>query len=199
MEDLGSLKLQDCGDVDSYALQIHLKVKNHNLYTGPSTTDSDAIDTDSAKTIPKMSEQELIFYLLRGIPRNDECKVFVELMMDKNATRTAHPDEIVTKLIEKEAAIRRENGLAPEALLFSKTGGTGNGGKAGKGGRSQKRDKRDIKDHSKEKDFRKYFHCQRRGHTTENCFSKQRGDRPNAADTTAKGLTETTSTFTTSI
>jgi len=98
-EDLWSIKLQDCGDVDNYASLIDRKVKDYNLCAGPSTTDT-ATDTDSAKTIAKMSEQEDIFYLLRGIPRNDEWKVFLELMMDKNATMTATPDEIVTKLVE---------------------------------------------------------------------------------------------------
>jgi len=196
-EDFWSIKLQDCGDVDDYASRIDRKVKDYNLCAGPLTTDTDATDTDaSAKTIAKMSEQEHIFYLLCGIPRNDEWKVFLELMMDKNATMTATPDEIVTKLVEKEAAIKRQNGLAPEALLFAKKGGKG--GKAGKGGRSPKRDKRDNKG-DKEKDFRKCFHCQRRGHTTENCLSKQRGDPPKSADTAAKASTETTSTLTTSI
>jgi len=148
-EDLWSIKLQDCGDVDNYALRIDRKVKDFNLCAGPTTpstagTDAADTDTDSAKTIAKMSEQEHIFYLLRGIPRNDEWKVFLKLMMDKNATMTATPDEIVTKLVEKEAAIKREKGLAPEALHFAKKGG-GNGGKAGKGSRSPKRDKRDNK------------------------------------------------------
>jgi hypothetical protein len=131
-----------------------------------------------------MREQEHIFCLLRGIPRNDEWKVILELLMDKTATMTATPNEIVTKLVKKEAAIKREKGLAPEALLFAKKGG-GNGGKASKGGRSPKRDKRDDKRDDKgdnkgdkEKDFRKCFHCQWRGHTTENCLSKQHGDPP---------------------
>ena len=141
-EDLWRIKLQDCRDVDNYASQIDRKIKDYNLCAGPtppSTTDTDATDMDSAKTIAKMSEQEHIFYLLHGIPRNDEWKVFLELMMDKNTTMTATPNEIVTKLIEKEAAIKRENGLAPEALLFAKKGGRG--GRGGKVGRSPKRDK----------------------------------------------------------
>jgi len=93
-EDLWSIKLQDCGDVDNYASRIDRKVKDYNLCarpTAPSTTDTDA-DTDTAKTIAKMSEQEHIFYLLRCIPRNDEWKVFLELMMDKNATMTTTPE-----------------------------------------------------------------------------------------------------------
>jgi len=168
-EDLWSIKLQDCGDVDNYASRIDQKVKDYNLCAGPSTTNTDA---DTAKTIAKMSEQKHIFYLLHRIPKNDEWKVFLELMMDKNATMTATPDEIVTTLVETEAAIQSENGLAPVALLFAKKGGKGgNGGKAGTGGRNPKRDKRDDKKDNKEdkeKNFRKCFHCHRRGHTTEN-------------------------------
>jgi hypothetical protein len=207
-EDLWSIKLQDSGDIDNYASRIDRKVKDYDLCAwpiAPSTTDTDA---DTAKTIAKMCEQVHIVYLLRGNPRNDEWKVFLELMMDKNATMTATPDEIVTKLVEKEAAIKRENGLAPEALLFSKKsgkGGGGNGGKAGKGGRSPRRDKRDdkrdTKGHNdrKEKDFRNCFHCTWQGHTTENCLSKQRGNPPKATDNAAKASTDTASTLTTSI
>ena len=104
-DDLWSIKLQDCGNVDNYALRIDRRVKDYDLCAGPTTTDTDA-DTDSAKTISKMSEQEHIFYLLRRIPRNDEWKVFLELMMDKNTAMTATPNGIVTKLVEKEAAIK---------------------------------------------------------------------------------------------
>jgi hypothetical protein len=177
-------------------------MKDYNVCTAPSTTDADATDTDSAKAIARMSEQEHIFYFLRGIPRNNEWKVFLKLMLDKNATMTATPDKIVTKLVEKEAAINRENGLAPEPRLFAKKGGRG--GRSCKVGKSPKRDKRDDKRDikgDKEKDFRKYFHCQRRGHTTENCLSKQRGDPPKPADTAAKESTDAsaTSTLTTSL
>jgi hypothetical protein len=123
--------------------------------------------------------------------------------MDKNATMTATPDDIVTKLVEMEAAIKRENGLAPEALLFAKKGGRGGrGGKVGKSPKRDKRDyKRDIKDDRKEKDFRNALHSQRRVHTMENCLSEQRGDPSQSANTAAKASTEAsaTSTLTTSI
>jgi hypothetical protein len=99
-EDLWSIKQQDCGDVDNYASRIDWKVNDYKNCAGPMTTDTDATDTDSAKTIAKMSEQEHIFYLLHGIGRNDKWKVFLELIMDKNAKMTVTPDEIVTKLVE---------------------------------------------------------------------------------------------------
>jgi hypothetical protein len=145
-------------------------------------------------------------YGLRRIPRNDKWKVFPKLLIDKNATMTATPNDTVTKVFEMEAAIKRENGLAPKALLFARQGGNGsnggNGGKAGKGGRSPKRDRRDDRKDNKGdkvKDFRKCFHCQWRGHTTKICFSKQRRDPPMAADTAATASTEATSTLTMSI
>jgi len=214
-EDLWSIKLQDCRDVDNYASQIDRNIKDYNLCAGPTATSTAGTETAyadteaNAKTIAKMSEHQPILYLLRGIPRNDEWKVFLELKMDKNATMSATPEEIVTKLVEKEAATKRENGLAPEAQLFANKGGKGggNGGKANKVGRSLKRDRRDDeRDNSgdndrKEKDVRKCFHCQRQGHITENCLSKQPGDHPKYADTAAKASTEAsaTSTLTTSI
>jgi len=121
--------------------------------------------------------------------------------MDKNPTMTTRPNEIVTMLVEKEAAINRENGLAPEALLIAKK--CGRGGRGGKVGNSPKRDKRDEtrdnKDERKENDFRQCFLCQRRGHTIENCWSKQRGNPPKSVNSAAKASTETTLTVTTSI
>ena len=189
--------------MDNYASRIYRKVKEYNLCAGlivQSTTDTDA-DMDSAKTMGKMSWEEHIFHLLCGNPRNDKWKLILELMMDKNATMTTTPDGIITKLVEKGAAIKTENVLVSEALLFAKKGGRG--GRGGKVGRSPKRDKRDkkrdTKNERKEKDFRQCFHCQRRGHTTENCLSKQHGDPPKAADTAAKVSTETTLTPPTSI
>jgi len=204
-EDLWRIKLQDCGDVNNYASRIDQKIKDYNIWAGltaTSTASTNAANTDTnanAKTIAMMSEQEHIFYLLCRIPRNDQWKVFLELMMDKNVRVTTTPEEIVPKLVEKEAAIQREKGLAPEDLLFAKKGGKGS--RDGKVGKSPRRDKRDNKEVRKEKDLRKCFHCQRRGHVTENCLSKQRGDLPKYANTAAKASTEAsaTSTLTTSI
>ena len=202
-EDFWSIKLQDCGDVDSYALWTNLTVRDYHLCAGPSTTDTDATNMDSAKTISQMSEREHIFYLLRRIPNKDVWKVFLELMMDKNATMTTTPDEIVTKLIEMDAAIKRENGLAPEALLIAKKGGKGGNREADKGGKSPNRDMRDHKGDNdrKVKDLRKCIHCQRRGHITKNCLGKLCGNPPKSTDTAATASTEAsvTSTLTTSI
>jgi hypothetical protein len=164
------------------------------------------MDMDTAKTITKLIDHEHIIYLLRRLATNYEWKVFLQLMMEENATMTATPNEIITKLIEKEVAIKRETGLPPEALLCQKMGGKGgngdNGGKAGKGKKSPTRDKRkkrDNKNDRKEKKLRKCIHCQQWGHITENFLSKQCSNPPMAANTAANPSTETTLTLTTAI
>jgi hypothetical protein len=59
-DDLRSIKLQNCRDVDNYSSRIDRKVKDYNLGPGPTSTDT--ADTDpNAKTMTKMSEQEHIF------------------------------------------------------------------------------------------------------------------------------------------
>jgi hypothetical protein len=52
-EDFWSIKLQDCGDVDNYALWIDRNIMDYDLCAGPSNTDTVA---DTIMTITKMSE-----------------------------------------------------------------------------------------------------------------------------------------------
>jgi len=115
-------------------------------------------------------------------------------MIDKNAMITTTPNEIVTKLVQKAAAIMGENGLTPEALFFAKMCGKG-----GKGGKDPTRNKTINRNHRNEKNQERYILCQRRGHITGNCFSMQQGDSPMAANTIGKASAETTSNLTTSI
>jgi len=67
-----------------------------------------------------MSNEKHIFSLLCEIPRSNNWNVYLKVMMGTNATISATPDEIVTKLIELYAAFSWENGLAPAALLVEK-------------------------------------------------------------------------------
>jgi hypothetical protein len=57
-------------------------VKHYNDCRGLSITDTDDANMDSAKSIAKMSEQEYIFYPLRGIPTNNKWIILLEHMMD---------------------------------------------------------------------------------------------------------------------
>jgi len=153
-EDLQSIKLADCRDDDNNASRIDPEVKDCNHLDGPTTTDTDAANTNpNAMKIAKISEQQHIFYLLRGMRRTDQWKVFVEHLMDKNATMSTSPDAIIIKLVEKKAAIKRDNRLTPDAMVCVKQGSKG--GRVCKVGRSPKRDKRDNQGDNdrKEKDL----------------------------------------------
>jgi hypothetical protein len=142
------------------------KVREYNLCAAPiALLNVGAVAADNianAMTIAQLSVQEHIVYHLRAMPTNDEWKVFLELIMNKNAKMTATPNEIITKLVGNDAAIKRENGLAPEALLFAKKGSRSC--RDGKVSRSPMRDKRDNErdnqDDRKGKDFSMCFHYQ---------------------------------------
>jgi len=167
-EELFGIRLEDCDDVDTYAVWIDHKVKDYNVCSEPSTS-----STDTSRTLAKMTDEEHVFYLLRGIPRNDDWQFLLELMMDKNAMATLTPDEIVIKLVEKEATIKRENGLWQDALLFAKRNGKGQGKgrKSWKGGESDE-------DQGDRKSQPTCFYCHQEGHKVWNCPSMKRGDPP---------------------
>jgi len=102
-EELVGIRLEDCDNVDSYALWIDQKVKDYNICLEPLTSD--------AKTLAKMTDEEHMLYLWCGIPRKDDWEFFLELMMDNNVMVTLTRYELVIKLVEKKAPMKRENGL----------------------------------------------------------------------------------------
>ena len=154
-------------------------MKDYNLCSEGSTLD--------AKSLVKMNDEEHVFHPLRRIPRNDDWQFFLQLMMDKNATATLTPSEIVFKLVEKKATIKHETGLGQETLLFAKGNAQGNGkGKCkGKGKRrkSWKRDKSD-EDQGDRKSQTTCVNCHQEGHQVWNCPSMTRGDLPVSQENT---------------
>ena len=96
--------------------KIDEKVSVYNLCADSMT------GSDDSDTIPKMSKQEHVFYLLRGVPRNDDWKVFLEVLRNK-PDLPVKPEEVVTKLVAQEAAIKREKGMSVDSdiLLFTRS------------------------------------------------------------------------------
>jgi len=104
----------------------------------------------------------------------------------QEATITDTHNEIVSKPVKKKAAIKTENGLAPEAVFVAKiTGKSGNGGKLGKAANIKKWLREIIQNDNKETDHGKCIHCPPQGHSTVNCLSKQYCNSPKAANTAA--------------
>jgi len=152
-----------------------------------------------------MTDQEHMFYLLRGIPSNDDWQFFLELMMDQNATATLTPDEIVIKLVEKEAMNKREKGHGKEALQFAKGNGKGNAKGNAKGKKSWKGEESDEDQDRKGK--LTCFDCHKEGPKVWNFPNIKRGDpavtkkctktgaEPNDDTITTRDSAETTTTI----
>ena len=60
------IRLEDCDDVDTYALRIEQKVKDYNLCSEP-------LSSDVTRNSTKMTNMAHVFDLLHGIPRKDNC------------------------------------------------------------------------------------------------------------------------------
>ena len=80
-EDLLNFRLEGCENVDSYVPKIDEKVSAYNLCAD--STGTTATGGDDSDTISKMSKQEHVFYLLGGVPRNDDWEVFLEVLRNK--------------------------------------------------------------------------------------------------------------------
>lgn len=116
-------------------------------------------------------------------------------MMDRNVMMMATSDNIGTKLAPMLPAVKSENALTAETLLFGKQGRSGV--RSSHGGKGPEMDTRYNKNDRNVKDHWKYIHCQLRGHITESCLSMLQGDPLEAAYTAANPMTETTLTLNT--
>jgi hypothetical protein len=114
-EHLLETTLEKCDDAETYAFLINQKVKDNNLSLEQATSD--------VETLAMMIEEEYLFYLLCGIPWNDDWQFFLQLMMDKNMMPTLTPNEIFIKLVYMETPIKHENGLEKKALMFARGNG----------------------------------------------------------------------------
>ncbi|KAF8248654.1 hypothetical protein K440DRAFT_642074 [Wilcoxina mikolae CBS 423.85] len=88
--ELLQVKLEDCGDVMTYSLRIDRLVQDWNL-----CVDADEADADDDKPAVRKRKKATvtpdgkhIFYLVYGIPNNDDWKIFLEFMEDKDAEDT---------------------------------------------------------------------------------------------------------------
>ncbi|KAF8241400.1 hypothetical protein K440DRAFT_643419 [Wilcoxina mikolae CBS 423.85] len=108
--ELLQVKLEDCGDVTTYLLCIDRLVQDWNL-----CVDADEPDADDDKAAVRkrkkatvMPDGEHIFYLLYGIPNNDDWKIFLEFMEDKYAEDTMWVSDVITKMLERQGQGQRQ-------------------------------------------------------------------------------------------
>ncbi|KAF8252023.1 hypothetical protein K440DRAFT_636205 [Wilcoxina mikolae CBS 423.85] len=103
--ELLQVKLEDCGDVTTYSLRIDRLVQDWNICVDADETSETAEDDKPAvrkrKKATVMPDGEHIFYLLYGIPNNDDWKIFLEFMEDKDGEDTMSPSDVITKMLEQ--------------------------------------------------------------------------------------------------
>jgi len=104
-DEMSAVKLRDCENVQEYASKIQGYVNDFNLGAESSTG-----------TMPK---SEHSYYLMQGIPKDDDWRFFTQLMYDKIDTLADKPEEIVTKMKAHEARLQKEDD-SDVAAMFSK-------------------------------------------------------------------------------
>ena len=102
---MSAAKLRDCENVQEYASKIQGFVNDFNLCAESSTG-----------TMPK---SEHSYYLMQGIPEDDDWRFFTQLMYDKFDTMADKPEEILTKMKAYEARLQKDDD-SEVAAMFSK-------------------------------------------------------------------------------
>jgi hypothetical protein len=94
-------RLSDCENVQEYTSKMRCDVNDFNL-----CGDTDSSSCTGSGTMPK---NEHTYYLLKGIPKDDDWRFFTQLMYDKIDTLADKPEEIVTKMKAHEARLQKDN------------------------------------------------------------------------------------------
>jgi hypothetical protein len=94
-DEMSAVKLRDCKNVQEYASKIQGYVNDFNLCAESLTC-----------TMPK---SEHSYYLMQGVPKDDDWRFFTQLMYDRIDTLADKPEEIVTKMKAHEARFQKDD------------------------------------------------------------------------------------------
>jgi len=111
---MSAVRLSNCENVQEYASKIQSYVNDFNL----------CADTDSSSSTGSgtMQKSEHTYYLMKGVPKDDDWRFLTQLMYDKIDTPADKPEEIVTKMKAHEARHQQEVNLERiELLALAKT------------------------------------------------------------------------------
>jgi len=112
-DEMSAVRLDDCENVQDYASKIQGYVNDFNLCANSDSS------TGGGGTMPK---SEHTYYLMKGIPKDDDWRFFTQLMYDKIDTLADKPEEIVTKMKAHEARHQQEVDLESiELMALAKT------------------------------------------------------------------------------
>jgi len=104
-DEMSAVKLSNSENVQEYASMIQGYANDFNLCVESSTG-----------TMPK---SEHSYYLMQGIPKDDDWRFFTQLMYDKIDTLADKPDEVIMKMKAHEARLQKYDDSEVSAM-FSK-------------------------------------------------------------------------------
>jgi hypothetical protein len=108
-DEMSAVRLGDCENVQEYSSTIQSYVNDF----------SHCADTDSSSSTGSgmMPKSEHTYYLMKGVPKDDDWRIFTQLMYDKIDTLADKLEEIVTKMKAHEVRHQQEVDLASIELL----------------------------------------------------------------------------------
>jgi len=104
-DEMSAVKLRDCENVQEYTSKMQRYVNDVNLCANSST---------GSGTMPKSKHT---YYLIKGIPKDDDWRFMTQLMYDKSDTRPANPDEIVMMMRVHAAQLQQDDDSVVAALF----------------------------------------------------------------------------------
>jgi len=107
-DEMSAVRLSDCENVQEYASKIQSYVNDFNL-----CADTDSSSTGSG-TMPK---SEHTYYLMKGVPKDDDLRVFTQLMYDKIDTLADKPEVVIVKMKAHEARLQKDDDSEVAAML----------------------------------------------------------------------------------
>jgi len=106
-DEMSAVRLSDCENVQEYASKIQSYVNVSNL----------CADSDSSTGIGTMLKSKHSYYLIKGIPKDEDWRVFTQLMYDKINTLADKPEEVIMKMKAHKARQQQEVNLESIELL----------------------------------------------------------------------------------
>jgi hypothetical protein len=186
-DEMSAVRLNDCENVQEYTSKILSYVNDINL----------CADTDSSTCSGTMPKSEHPYYLMKGIPKDDDWRFFTQLVNDKIDTLADKPQEVVVKMKGNEARLQRDD-ESEAAAMFSNLQTKSN--KRRKTGKSQKShgsgSERVSSNSESEKHRRRHtqgcYRCHKIGHIARYCPSTAPVESSASTETTAATATTTT-------